>query len=140
MAHFAKLTLNGRGINQNQYDVNTIEVVVDSIATTEQAGIDFLNNLHNIQGSNPCYKQSFTNQQIRDNPEGKRKNPAMPGGTYDPDNDVFIPRQLFKSWTLNAITYQWDAPVPYPADASVDKGYRWNEETRSWVHQIPSQD
>ena len=38
MAHFAKLGIGNK--------VEKVEVVSNDIATTEQAGIDFLNNLH----------------------------------------------------------------------------------------------
>jgi len=126
MAYFAKIILN----DQNNSKVDNVVVVADSIATTEQAGIDFLTNLYNIQDSNIFFKQSFTNTQILDNRDGKRKNPAMIGGTYDADNDAFIPPQPFKSWTLNETTYHWDAPTPYPDDGH---GYKWDEKTLSWV-------
>jgi hypothetical protein len=33
---------------------------------------------------------------------------------------------------LNEDTCQWEAPVAYPADGSIDKRYNWNEETTSW--------
>ena len=48
MAYFAKLGIGNI--------VETVVVVNDSIATTEQAGIDFLNNLY---GSRDVWKQTF---------------------------------------------------------------------------------
>ena len=113
MALFAKISLAGKIIN--------IELVDDSIATTEQAGIDFLNNLYNIQGSDPYYKQSYL--------DGTRKNPASMGGTYDTVKDAFIAKQNYPSWTLNETTCQWEAPVAYPDDGEI---YRWDEPSKSW--------
>lgn len=43
---------------------------------------------------------------------------------------AFIPPQPYPSWTLNAATALWDAPVPYPSDGN---RYRWDEDTTSWV-------
>jgi hypothetical protein len=127
MAYFAKMVLNG----QSKYEVEHISCVADSVAPTEQAGIDFLNDLHNTTTHvSSFYKQSFTNQQILDNPEGKRKNPAMSGGLYDADADAFIPPKPFKSWILNETTYQWNAPTPMPDNGT---NYWWNEETLSWT-------
>ena len=113
MAHFAKLGVGSK--------VTAIHVVSNDIATTEQAGIDFLNNLHNVQGSDPYYKQYFI--------DGTRKNPASIGGEYDPVRDAFIYKKPYTSWTLNETTCRWEAPTPFPSDG---KKYEWNEETTSW--------
>ena len=48
MAHFAKLDSGNI--------VERVEVVSNDIATTEQAGVDFLNNLY---GTNDIWKQTF---------------------------------------------------------------------------------
>tara|TARA_Y100000294_G_C8418496_1_gene281805 strand:- start:13 stop:375 length:363 start_codon:yes stop_codon:yes gene_type:complete len=61
-----------------------------------------------------------------------RKNYAGKGFTYDKDRDAFIEPKPYPSWTLNEDTCQWEAPVAYPADGSIDKRYNWNEETTSW--------
>ena len=50
MAHFAKL-------NEGSI-VETVEVVSNDVASTEQAGIDFLNNLY---GTNDVWKQTSYN-------------------------------------------------------------------------------
>ena len=111
MAHFAKL---GKG-----NIIETIEVVSNDIATTEQAGVDFLNNLYNTRD---VWKQTSYNGNIR-------KNYAGVGFKYDQTRDAFIPPKPYNSWTLNETTCRWEAPVAYPAD---DKNYIWNEETTSW--------
>ena len=56
------------------------------------------------------------------------KNYAGIGYTWD--GVGFAPTQHFPSWTKNADTYLWEAPVAMPTD---NKMYRWNEETTSWV-------
>jgi len=56
MANFAKLGVGNI--------VEKVEVVSNDIATTEQAGIDFLNNLHN---TNYVWKQTFKDGSIRKN-------------------------------------------------------------------------
>jgi hypothetical protein len=112
MAHFAKL---GTG-----NIILTVEVVSNDIATTEQAGIDFLNNLYNTRD---VWKQTSYNNNIR-------KNFAGVGYSYDQARDAFIAPQPFSSWTLDEDTCLWEAPVAYPTDG---KDYKWNEDTTSWV-------
>ena len=121
MAHFAKLGVGNI--------VLAIHRVHNNIATTEQAGVDFLNNLHK---TNDVWKQTSYNTQggvhkLDGTPF--RKNYAGVGYTYDETRDAFIPPQRFNSWTLNEDTCQWEAPVAYPDD---DKPYEWNEETQAW--------
>ena len=121
MAHFAKL---GAG-----NIVTTVVVVHNNIATTEQAGVDFLNNLYK---TNDVWKQTSYNTNSGVHKLGGtpfRKNYAGKGSTYDEARDAFIPPKIFASWTLNETTCRWDPPTPYPDDGKV---YRWNEETRSW--------
>ena len=111
MAHFAKL---GTG-----NIVETVEVVSNDIATTEQAGIDFLNNLY---GNRDVWKQTSYNNNIR-------KNFAGIGYKYDQTRDAFIPPKPYASWILNEDTCQWEAPVAYPDD---DNRYTWNETNLNW--------
>ena len=111
MAHFAKL---GTG-----NIVERVEVVSNDIATTEQAGVDFLNNLYNTRD---VWKQTSYNHNIR-------KNYAGIGYTYDEQRDAFIAPKPYESWVLNEDTCRWEAPVVKPDD---DQNYRWNEELRNW--------
>jgi hypothetical protein len=111
MAHFAKL---GKG-----NIVERVEVVSNDIATTEQAGADFLNNLYKTRD---VWKQTSYNGNIR-------KNFAGIGFTYDQARDAFIPPKPFNSWTLNEDTCLWEAPVAYPNDG---QKYKWNESTLTW--------
>jgi len=121
MAHFAKLDLNSK--------VVSVHVLSNEVATTEQAGVDFLNNLYK---TSDVWKQTSYNTYGGVHTLGGtplRKNYAGIGFTYDEDKDAFIPPKPFDSWVLNEDTCQYDPPVEYPDDG---KRYNWNEETTSW--------
>ena len=121
MAHFAKL---GKGNK-----VLSVEAVHNDIATTEQAGIDFLNNTYK---TNDVWRQTSYNTYGGEHLLGGtpfRKNYAGIDFTYDQTRDAFIPPKPFQSWILNETTCQWDAPVAYPEDG---QRYLWNETTRQW--------
>jgi hypothetical protein len=111
MAHFAKLGVGNI--------IERVEVVSNDIATNEQAGVDFLNNLY---GTRDVWKQTSYNGNIR-------KNFAGVGYSYDQARDAFIPPKPFNSWTLDEDTCLWVAPVAYPDDG---KMYQWNETTKQW--------
>lgn len=121
MAHFAKL-----GVGDI---VEKVHVVSNDVATTEQAGIDFLNNLYNTRD---VFKQTSYNTYGGEHKLGGtpfRKNYATIGGRYDSSRDAFIPPKPHLSWVLNETTCQWEAPVAKPED---DNYYVWNEETKQW--------
>ena len=111
MAHFAKL---GTG-----NIVERVEVVSNDIATSEQAGVDFLNNLYNTRD---VWKQTSYNNNIR-------KNYAGIGFKYDQTRDAFIAPKPYPSWILNETTCNWESPVVKPDDG---QNYVWNEETQQW--------
>jgi hypothetical protein len=48
---------------------------------------------------------------------------------YEWDGVGFNAPQPYPSWTKDADTYLWNAPVAYPEDGNP---YTWNEETTSW--------
>jgi len=111
MAHFAKLGAGNK--------VLTVEIVSNDIATTEQAGVDFLNNLYRTRD---VWKQTSYNATIR-------KNFAGIDFKYDQARDAFIPPKPYNSWTLNETTCRWEAPVIKPDDG---QPYIWNEENQQW--------
>ena len=121
MAHFCKI---GKGNK-----VLKVEVVSNDIATTEQAGADFLNNLY---GTNDIWKKTSYNtyggiHQLDGTPF--RKNFAGIGYQYDDIRDAFIPPKPYPSWTLNETTCLWESPVSYPTDG---QRYTWNETNQTW--------
>jgi len=111
MAHFAKLGVGNI--------VERVEVVHNDIATTEQAGVDFLNNLYKTRD---VWKQTSYNNNIR-------KNFAGIGFKYDQVRDAFIAPKPYESWVLNETTCRWEAPVAYPTDG---QSYKWNETNQTW--------
>jgi hypothetical protein len=111
MAHFAKIRIGNI--------VEQVVVVSNDIATTEQAGIEFLKSLY---GEHTNWKQTSYNNNIR-------KNFASIDYKYDETRDAFIPQKPFTSWVLNENTCQWEAPIPMPQD---DNKYSWNESTLTW--------
>ena len=118
MAHFAKLGVGNI--------IEAVHVVSNDIALTEQAGVDFLNNLYNTRD---VWVQTSYNNNIR-------KNYAGVGYSYDQTRDAFIPKKPFNSWTLNETTCLWEAPVAYPelTQEQMDNYnyYAWNETTKQW--------
>tara|TARA_B100001996_G_scaffold378687_1_gene363236 strand:+ start:303 stop:686 length:384 start_codon:yes stop_codon:yes gene_type:complete len=124
MAHFAKLDSDNKVI---EIHVVNNEVITDEDGVEqEQLGIDFLSNLHGVEG----WKQTSFNGNFRKNYAGK-------GYTYDETRDAFLKPQPFPSWGINEDTCQWEPPTAEPADAGVDgKLYEWNEDTQVWEEPI----
>ena len=129
MAHFAKLGLDSKIIaviyvnNEVLKDTNGVEKEVN--------GIEFLTKLYNY----PFWKQTSYNTHggVHDNGGTPfRKNYAGIGYKYDQTRDAFIAPKPFNSWLLNESTCRWESPIPLPTDASIDKGYQWNETNLNW--------
>tara|TARA_R110000737_G_scaffold46888_1_gene66694 strand:- start:642 stop:989 length:348 start_codon:yes stop_codon:yes gene_type:complete len=110
--YFAKLSLSSTVVE--------MQCVADDIATTEQKGIDFLND---------TYKYPFWVEASKDG--SIRKNVAIKGSTYDESKDAFIDPKPFASWSLNESTCQWEAPSSQPVDN--DKHYSWDESSGQWA-------
>jgi|TARA_Y100000114_G_C11746786_1_gene322070 hypothetical protein len=131
MAHFAKLGMGNR--------VEKVIVVSNDVATTEQAGIDFINKL---LGTNDIWKQTSYNTRggvhykednmtpSEDQSKAFRKNFAGIDYKYNEKLDAFIEPQPYPSWSLNKETCLWEAPTPYPEDGET---YKWEESTKNWV-------
>jgi len=121
MAHFAKI---GKG-----NIVEKVVVVHNNVATTEQDGVDFLNNLYK---SRDVWKQTSYNTKGGIHKLGGtpfRKNFANTGYKYDQTRDAFIPPKPYQSWILNETTCLWNAPVVKPDDG---QDYIWNETIQNW--------
>ena len=128
MAHFAKLG--------NGDIVLTVEVVSNDVATTEQAGVEFLQNLYKDRA---VWKQTSYNtiggvHLLGGTPF--RKNYATIGGKYDSSRDAFIEPKPHDSWILNETTCLWEAPIEQPTltEQQLEDGslYNWNETTQQW--------
>ena len=122
MAHFAKLGIGNKVIK--------VEVVHDDVATTEEAGVEFLRTLYNdLYGIYKQYSPTTKGGVNSSGGEPFRKNAASIGMIYDETRDAFIPKQPYPDWTLNEDTCLWEAPVAYPNDGEI---YEWNSTTGSW--------
>ena len=92
---------------------------VQQVIVAEQ---EFINGLHNA--NDWIETDSDAHDGI-----GLRANYAGIGYIYDQTNDVFYAPQPYPSWLLDSITWQWEAPVPYPTNGEY---YTWDETTVSW--------
>jgi len=66
-------------------------------------------------------------------------NNAEIGYEYVTEKNKFKSPQPYPSWTLNEDTFLWECPVEKPEGAEVSIfgtviGYRWDEESQSWVN------
>ena len=125
MAHFAKLGVGNI--------VEQVIVVSNDIATTEQAGVDFINKLYNTRD---VWKQTSYNTFAGLHKTGGtpfRKNYAGIGYQYDQQRDAFIAPKPFNSWILNEDTCRWETPVAKPITELEDNQYySWNESIINW--------
>jgi hypothetical protein len=123
MAHFAILGVGNI--------VQQVVVVSNDIATTEQAGIDFLRKTFN-DNHLPVIQTSYNTIVNKHNAGGTplRGNYAGIGFQYDQTNDVFYAPRPYPSWTLDKTTWLWTSPVPYPTDGKL---YNWDESIKNWV-------
>ena len=117
MAHFAEI--NEENIVTQVIVVHNNELLVGE-EESEEKGIDFCESLFGHRN----WVQTSYNGNIRYNYAGI-------GYTWDPDNNAFYEPQPYPSWSLNE-DFKWEAPVPYPEDASEDKIYTWDEENQEW--------
>ena len=128
MAHFAKLDTNNV--------VLSVVTLKDDKCPTEEEGRAYLESIHKC----PIWKQtSYNTHRNTHNLGGTpfRGNFASIGGTYDPDNNVFIDPKPYASWVLNNTDWGWDPPIAYPTEGVDQPAQDWNEETQSWILTTP---
>ena len=118
MAHFAQ-------INENN-------IVIQVIVINNEILLDTDNNESEVKGMDFCESLFGHRNWVQTSYNGNiRYNFAGIGYTYDEVNDAFYAPKPFASWSLNK-NYIWEAPVPYPEDASAEKIYAWDEENQEW--------
>ena len=133
MAHYAKLGINSKVI--------AVHVVADKDCQNadgiedEEVGRQFLENIH----SWPLWKKTSYNTmggQHRLGGTPLRGNYAGIGMIYDEDNDIFIHKKPYPSWTLNVEEAKWESPVGDAPELSEEEmtthRYEWNESTGAW--------
>jgi hypothetical protein len=114
MAHFAQ-------INENNIVTQVIVVSNDDCGggeypASDSVGAAFCTNLLGGTWKQTSYNNNF------------RKRYAGIGYTFNAELDAFVAPQPYPSWTLNAETADWEAPVAKPAEGS----WTWNESTQQW--------
>ena len=117
MAHFAEI--NDNNIVTRVIVVHNNELLLGE-EEFEQKGIDFCESLFGHRN----WVQTSYNGNIRYNFAGV-------GYTWDSENDAFYAPQPYPSWSLDE-NFIWQAPVPYPEDASSEKIYEWDEDNLTW--------
>ena len=132
IANFAKLNENG--------------IVVDIFAV-DQTDVDNNGGDNSIEAENWIKKNIIKNESIIIkqfyNDKSFRTNCAEIGGYYDFNNDVFIERKPYPSWTLGN-DFKWSAPTVRPTifeDPNlVEWKYypTWDEERKIWKSSGPN--
>jgi hypothetical protein len=133
MAHYAKLGINSKVIS--------VEVVADADCQNangvedEEVGRQFLERIH----SWPLWKKTSYNTHGGQHSAGGtplRGNYAGIGMIYDEDNDLFLPKKPYASWTLNVSEARWQSPIGDAPEISEEEmkthRYEWNESTGAW--------
>ena len=140
MAHYAKLGANNKVIAVHV--VADAECLNASGVEDEEVGRQFLERIH----SWPLWKKTSYNTyggQHKNGGTPLRGNYAGIGMTYDEDNDIFIGKKPYASWTLNVAEARWqspagDAPALTAEQTSQNEAgthrwsYNWNESGQSW--------
>jgi len=108
MAHYAKV----------EDGIVTQVIVADSQQWCQaNLGGEWIQTSYNTQGG----------VNSREGGQALHKNYAGIG--YEWDGVGFFAPQPYPSWTKDADTYLWNAPVAYPTDG---ERYSWNEEAVAW--------
>lgn len=127
MAHFAELDSNNK-VLRIVVGCDT-DVAENGGAQSEQAAKHFETtvplSLNGVKWVETSYDGSF------------RRQYASIDGFYDSDQDVFIDKKPYPSWTLNSNKI-WEAPVPRPAEHSSLS--TWDEDNQTWVDYTPQED
>jgi len=131
MAYFAELDSLQKVIRVLAVDDNDCLDKHDN--HSEEVGIKYLNDAFGGTWKQTSYNTNSGVHRLGGTPF--RKNYAGKGMIFDEDRDAFYSVQpkengtIFKSWTLNETTCQWQPPVAYPDDG---ENYEWNEATTTW--------
>ena len=136
MAHFAKLGINGKVIGVHV--VNNSDILNGSGVEDETVGQQFLERIHGWPA--PMWIQTSYNTSAGVHRLGGtplRGNYAGIGAKWDEDNNIFIRKQPYPSWTLNTTTATWHSPIGDAPDITqeeraVGTHYAWNESTKAW--------
>ena len=117
MAHFAELDSNN--IVLRVIVVSNRDTAKPDGTEVESIGVAHCQKLYGGNWKQTSYNATF------------RKNYAGVGMKYYTDSNLFAVVQPYASWTLNASTGKWDAPITEPtltdAEKAAYKYYSWDE-------------
>ena len=126
MAHFAK-------IDENNIVVQVI-VVSNDVATDEQAGITFLQNLYKNTATWKQTSYNTINNTHRLGGTAFRGNYAGNGYIWDADNDIFLIPKPFTSWTKHISSATWRSPLGNPPDLTEEQVSQNNANSHRWIY------
>jgi len=135
MAHYAKLGANNKVIGVHV--VNDSDCLNASGIEDEEVGRQFLERIHSWPlWKKTSYNTRFNKHSSGDDSKALRGNYAGIGMIYDEDNDMFLPKKPFASWTLNVAEARWQSPIgdapDLPEEEQKTHIYEWNESTGAW--------
>lgn len=120
MAHYA--FLNASNIVTEVIPGKDETELIDGLTPEEWYG--------NFRGQT-CIRTSYNTQGGVHTLGGTPLHKNYAGIGYSWDGTGFAAPQPFSSWTLNADSYLWEAPVAMPVEEG--KMFTWDEATTSWV-------
>ena len=129
MSHFAQ-------IDENNVVQQVLVIDQDEINSYRWGDpATWIQTSYNTRGG--VYYTPNTNDPDPDQSKAFCKNYAGVGYVWD--GVGFSLPQPFPSWTKDSFTYLWNAPVPPPAQPWPEGvvGYRWDEDTLSWIEVTP---
>jgi len=126
MAHFAKIGSDNI--------VERVEVVHNDIATDEQAGITFLQNLYNDTAT--WKKTSYNTYQNTHKLSGTafRGNYAGIGYIWDADNNIFLTQKPCATWTKHISSATWRSPLGNAPDYTEEQVSQNNANSHRWIY------
>ena len=142
MAHFAKLGANNKVIAVHV--VNDSDYMNADGVEDEEVGRQFLERIHNWPlWKKTSYNTSGNKHNSGDDSKAFRGNYAGIGMNYDDDNDIFISKKPFASWTLNVAEARWQSPIGDAPELTAEQEsqntatthqwrYGWNESSGAW--------
>lgn len=114
MAHFAQI--NSNNVVTQVIVVSNNDCGGGDYPESDAVGAAFCTNLLGGTWKQTSYNNNF------------RKRYAGIGYTFNVELDAFVAPQPYPSWTLNAETADWEAPVARPTEGN----WTWNESTQQW--------
>ena len=126
MAYFAKIG--------NDNIVERVEAVHNDIATDEQAGITFLQNLYNDTAT--WKKTSYNTYQNTHklSETAFRGNYAGIDYIWDADNNIFLPPKPSTSWTKHTSSATWRSPLGNAPDLTEEQVSQNNANSHTWIY------